>query len=34
VDKRRLGTRPDKMAAAINAVSFLLKEKAEFRVGD
>ncbi len=34
VDKRRLGMRPEKMEAAIAGVSFLLKGRTEFRVGD
>lgn len=33
-DKRRLGMRPDKMAAAIQGASMLLKDKTEVRVGD
>jgi DNA adenine methylase len=34
VDKRRLGTHPDKMQASIIQSSYLLKGKVEFRVGD
>ena len=33
-DKRRLGMHPDKMAAAILGVSYILQGNAEFRVGD
>lgn len=34
VDKRRLGMRPDKMEAAVSAISHLLKGRVEFRTGD
>lgn len=34
VDKRRLGMRPDKMKEAIEGVSYLLRGRTEFRVGD
>lgn len=34
VDKRRLGTRPEKMAQSLEAISRLLKNKVEFRSGD
>ena len=34
VDKRRLGTRPERMKAAIEGVSALLKGRVEFRAGD
>lgn len=33
-DKRRLGTRPEKMQDSISRASYLLKDKIEFRVGD
>ncbi|WP_417496110.1 DNA adenine methylase [Maricaulis sp.] len=33
-DKRRLGTHPEKMRAAIHGVSQILKGKVEYRVGD
>ncbi len=34
VDKRRLGMRPDKMTVAIKAASYLLRGRAEIRIGD
>lgn len=34
VDKRRLGMRPEKMSAAVAALSRLLRDKVEFRTGD
>tara|TARA_R110000803_G_scaffold98575_1_gene166666 strand:- start:34 stop:627 length:594 start_codon:yes stop_codon:yes gene_type:complete len=34
VDKRRLGTRPEKMEKSILGVSAILKGRSEFRVGD
>lgn len=34
VDKRRLGMRPDKMRTAILRMSFILRGRVEFRVGD
>lgn len=34
VDKRRLGMRPDKMAASVQAISRLLRGRVEFRTGD
>ena len=34
VDKRRLGTRPEKMQASVHGVSRILKGRTEFRVGD
>lgn len=34
VDKRRLGTRPEKMQAAVHGVSRILKGRTDFRVGD
>ena len=34
VDKRRLGMRPDKMLAAMTGVSFILRGRTEFRLGD
>ena len=34
VDKRRLGMRPDKMLSAMTGVSFILRGRTEFRLGD
>jgi DNA adenine methylase len=34
VDKRRLGMRPEKMAAAVTTISHMLKGRVEFRCGD
>lgn len=34
VDKRRLGMRPEKMEDAVAAISYMLKGRTEFRVGD
>lgn len=34
VDKRRLGMKPDKMASAVSAISYMLKGRVEFRTGD
>ncbi len=34
VDKRRLGMRPEKMASAVEGISYLLKGKVEYRSGD
>ncbi len=34
VDRRRLGMKPDKMRSAVLGMSFILRGRAEFRVGD
>lgn len=34
VDKRRLGTRPEKMEKAVEGISWLMKGRVEFRAGD